>query len=82
MAADLQSASCRCNEYASAVLLEPRGFVMARWLEGGWPEPNRFWGELVEDSDGHPAILFENDWQRRTTEEKNPGLTFREHPPK
>ena len=70
------------DEYASAVLLEPRGFVMARWLEGGWPEPNRFWGELVEDSDGHPAILFENDWQRRTTEEKNPGLTFREHPPK
>ena len=70
------------DEYASAVLLEPRSFVMARWLEGGWPEPSRFWGELVEDGEANPAILFENDWQRRTTAEKNPGLTFLEHPPK
>ncbi len=70
------------DEYASAVLLEPRNFVMARWIEGGWPEPSRFWGELVEDNETHPAILFENDWQRRTTAEKNPDLTFLEHPPK
>ncbi|HJW09185.1 MAG TPA: peptide chain release factor 3, partial [Holophagaceae bacterium] len=57
------------DEYACAVLLEPRSFQMARWLKGGWPEPNKFWGELVEDVDGNPAILFENDWQRRTTAE-------------
>ena len=68
------------DEYACPVMLEPRGFQMARWLEGGWPEPSRFWGELVEDVDGNPAILFENDWQRRTTAEKNPGITFMEHP--
>ncbi len=37
-------------------------------------------GELVEDADGNPAILFENDWQRRTTAEKNPDLTFLAHP--
>ena len=70
------------DEYACPVLLEPRGFQMARWIEGGWPEPSRFWGELVEDSEGNPAILFENDWQRRTTAEKCPGLVFLEHPPK
>jgi peptide chain release factor 3 len=70
------------DEYACPVLLEPRGFQMARWLEGGWPEPSRFWGELVEDGEGRPAILFENDWQRRTTAEKCPGITFLEHPPK
>ena len=70
------------DEYACPVLLEPRGFQMARWIEGGWPEPSKFWGELVEDSEGNPAILFENDWQRRTTAEKSPGLTFLEHPPK
>ncbi|HJU82996.1 MAG TPA: peptide chain release factor 3 [Holophagaceae bacterium] len=70
------------DEYASAVLLEPRSFQMARWLKGGWPEPNKFWGELVEDADGNPAILFENDWQRRTTAEKCPGLEFLEHPPR
>jgi peptide chain release factor 3 len=70
------------DEYACPVLLEPRGFQMARWIEGGWPEPSRFWGELVEDSESNPAILFENDWQRRTTAEKCPGLTFLEHPPK
>ncbi len=69
------------DEYACPVLLEPRGFQMARWLEGGWPEPSRYWGELVEDGEGRPAILFENDWQRRTTAEKCSGLTFLDHPP-
>jgi peptide chain release factor 3 len=64
------------------VLLEGRSFQMARWLEGGWPEPSRYWGELVEDTEGNPAILFENDWQRRTTTEKCPGIKFLEHPPK
>ena len=68
------------DEYACQVLLEPRGFAMARWLQGGWPEANRYWGELVEDADANPAILFENDWQRRTTAEKNPDLIFLEHP--
>jgi peptide chain release factor 3 len=68
------------NEYACPVIMEPRNFQMARWLQGGWPEPSRFWGELVEDSDGNPAILFENDWQRRTTAEKNPDLVFLDHP--
>ena len=70
------------DEYACPVLLEPRGFQMARWITGGWPEPSRYWGELVEDVEGNPAILFENDWQRRTTAEKSPELTFLEHPPK
>lgn len=70
------------DEYACPVLLEPRSFQMARWLEGGWPEPSRYWGELVEDGEGRPAILFENDWQRRTTAEKSPGLMFLEHPPR
>ena len=68
------------NEYACPVLMEPRSFQMARWLQGGWPEPSRYWGELVEDADGQPAILFENDWQRRTTAEKSPELTFLDHP--
>jgi peptide chain release factor 3 len=68
------------NEYACPVIMEPRGFQMARWLQGGWPEPNHYWGELVEDSDGRPAILFENDWQRRTTAEKSPEITFLEYP--
>lgn len=67
------------TEYACPVIMEPRSFQMARWLQGGWPEPSRFWGELVEDADGNPAILFENDWQRRTTKEKNPDLTFLDH---
>ncbi len=70
------------DEYACPVLLETRGFQMARWIEGGWPEPSRYWGELVEDTEGNPAILFENDWQRRTTAEKCPDLTFLVHPPK
>ena len=68
------------NEYACPVIMEPRSFQMARWLQGGWPEPSRYWGELVEDADGQPAILFENDWQRRTTAEKSPELAFLDHP--
>jgi len=70
------------DEYACSVLLEPRGFQMARWIHGGWPEPSKYWGELVEDGEGNPAILFENDWQRRTTAEKCPGLEFLLHPQK
>ena len=70
------------DEYACPVMMDLRNFQMARWLTGGWPEPSKFWGELVEDGDGNPAILFENDWQRRNTAEKCPGLEFLEHPPK
>ncbi len=70
------------GEYACTVILEPRNFQMARWLKGGWPEPSTYWGELVEDGETNPAILFENDWQRRTTAEKNPGLEFLAHPSK
>lgn len=68
------------EEYACPVLLEPRNFQFARWLVGGWPEANKYWGELVEDSDGNPAILFENDWQRRTTADKCPNVDFLLHP--
>jgi peptide chain release factor 3 len=68
------------DEYACQVILEPRAFQMARWLKGGWPEPAKYWGELVEDVDGNAAILFENDWQRRTTAEKSPQLEYLEHP--
>jgi len=68
------------DEYSCPVSLESRNFRLARWLLGGWPEPNKYWGELVEDSDGNPAILFENDWQRRTTADKNPLLEFLLHP--
>jgi peptide chain release factor 3 len=68
------------DEYSCPVSLDGRNFQMARWLLGGWPEPNKYWGELVEDADGNPAILFENDWQRRTTAEKNPALDFLLHP--
>jgi peptide chain release factor 3 len=69
------------DEYACPVLLEGRNFQMVRWLSGTWPESNKYWGELAEDGDGNPAILFENDWQRRTTAEKNPSLEFLLHPP-
>jgi peptide chain release factor 3 len=68
------------DEYSCPVLMEARNFQMARWLLGGWPEPNKYWGELVEDGDGNPAILFENDWQRRTTAEKNPSIELLLHP--
>jgi len=70
------------DEYACPVMMDPRAFQMARWITGGWPEPNKYWGELVEDADGNAAILFENDWQRRTTAEKSPQLTYLEHPPR
>jgi peptide chain release factor 3 len=70
------------DEYACPVMMDPRGFQMARWIQGGWPETSKYWGELVEDVDGNAAILFENDWQRRNTAEKCPGLAFLEHPPR
>ncbi len=42
------------EEYGCAVLLEPRGFQMARWLQGGWPEPSRYWSELSRTARATP----------------------------
>lgn len=70
------------DEYACSIVLEPRNFRSIRWFNGGSLLPNSYWGELVEDSDGNSAILFENDWQCRTTIEKNPHVTFSDVPAK
>jgi peptide chain release factor 3 len=68
------------DEYACQIILEPRNFQTAYWIYGNPLLNNNYWGELVEDSDHNPAILFENDWQYRTTVEKNPSTTFLSHP--
>jgi peptide chain release factor 3 len=68
------------DEYACQVILEPRNFQAVRWLHGDSLLLNSYWGELVEDTDGNSAILFENSWQHRTTLEKNPSTVFSDHP--
>ena len=68
------------DEYACQITLEPRSFQAAYWTNGDPLLPNSYWGELVEDSDGNSAILFENNWQYRTTVEKNPSTIFSDHP--
>lgn len=68
------------NEYACKIILEPRSFKIARWYEGDELSRNSYWGELVKDIDGNSVILFENDWQCRTTIEKNKNINFTERP--
>ena len=69
------------DEYDCQIILEPRSFHTVRWFNGDSLVPNSYWGELVDDYDGNNALIFENDWQHRTTVEKNPFTIFLDHPP-
>jgi len=58
------------NEYGVESILEPIGFTLARWAEGGWEEVDKadadgklFGTMIVQDRWGRPVLLFRNDWK-------------------
>ena len=58
------------NEYGVESLLEPIGFTLARWAEGGWDAVDKadqdgklFGTMIVQDRWGRPVLLFRNDWK-------------------
>lgn len=58
------------NEYGVDSTLEPMGYTLARWAEGGWDAVDKadadgklFGIMIVQDRWGRPVLLFRNDWK-------------------
>ncbi|NEQ29517.1 MAG: peptide chain release factor 3 [Leptolyngbya sp. SIO4C5] len=66
------------NEYNVETLLEPLGFSLARWVDGGWEALEKvgrlFNTATVKDSWGRPVLLFRNEWNCQQVEGEHPEL--------
>ena len=58
------------NEYKVESTLEPIGYTLARWADGGWDAVDKadadgklFGTMIVQDRWGRPVLLFRNDWK-------------------
>jgi peptide chain release factor 3 len=58
------------NEYKVKSILEPLGYSMARWADGGWDAVNKadadgklFGIMVVQDRWNRPVLLFRNEWK-------------------
>ena len=73
------------NEYGVETLLEPLGFSVARWVEGGWEALNKvgrlFNTAAAKDSWGRPVLLFRNEWNCQQVEGEHPELKLRKVAP-
>lgn len=67
------------NEYGVESQLEPIGYTLARWADGGWDAVDKadkdgklFGLMIVQDRWKRPVLLFRNDWKAQgvTDEEK------------
>ena len=54
------------NEYGVETRLEPMGYQVARWVDGGWPALEQigriFNCKTVQDAWQRPVLLFKNTW--------------------
>ncbi len=70
------------SEYKVEIRLERLPFSYARWVMGDKKEMDAFTRtqrNLVKDRDDRLVVLFENDFQMRTAQDKYPNLTFLEN---
>jgi peptide chain release factor 3 len=58
------------NEYGVESIMEPLGYTLARWADGGWDAVDKADAEgklfgilVVQDRWGRPVLLFRNDWK-------------------
>ncbi|HLV61421.1 MAG TPA: peptide chain release factor 3 [Fredinandcohnia sp.] len=66
------------HEYGVEVKLERLGLSQARWIGNEDPEKaaRKVVGLHVEDTEGHPVVLFRNDWELGHAERENPDVIF------
>lgn len=78
------------NEYKVESLMEPLGYSLARWVDGGWDAVDKadadgklFGIMIVQDRWRRPVLLFRNDWKAAslTEEEKDLQLKPWSQPP-
>lgn len=65
------------NEYKVESLMEPLGYTLARWADGGWDAVDKadadgklFGIMIVQDRWGRPVLLFRNDWKATSLAEE------------
>lgn len=61
------------NEYKVESLMEPLGYTLARWADGGWDAVDQadadgklFGIMIVQDRWNRPVLLFRNDWKAKS----------------
>jgi peptide chain release factor 3 len=68
-------------EYNVELRFSPIDLKVARWPKGKW-SPSDFQHltsiKLLEDSEGHPVLLFDNQYSMRWIQERHPGLELAE----
>lgn len=78
------------SEYGVQSIMEPIGFTLARWAEGGWDTVDKadkdgklFGTMIVQDRWKRPVLLFRNDWKAQglADEEKDLKLMPWSKPP-
>jgi len=66
------------SEYGVETRLEPMGYQVARWVNGGWPaleEVGRIFNcKTVQDAWLRPVLLFKNEWNLNQLKEDHPGM--------
>ncbi len=73
------------REYGVKVRLETLPFHCARWVTGTEERIRRvgsaYGRRAVEDTDGHPMVLFDSEWSLQNTIKDEPELTFHDVQP-
>ena len=66
------------HEYGVPTRLEPMGYQVARWVNGGWPSLEKlgriFNCKTVQDAWTRPVLLFKNEWNLNQLLDDHPDL--------
>eukprot|EP00546_Thalassionema_frauenfeldii_P008568 CAMPEP_0178924146 /NCGR_PEP_ID=MMETSP0786-20121207/17155_1 /TAXON_ID=186022 /ORGANISM="Thalassionema frauenfeldii, Strain CCMP 1798" /LENGTH=528 /DNA_ID=CAMNT_0020598805 /DNA_START=300 /DNA_END=1886 /DNA_ORIENTATION=- len=72
------------NEYGVESLMEPLGYSLARWVDGGWDAVDKadadgklFGIMTVQDRWKRPVLLFRNDWKAAALSEEEKYLELK-----
>ncbi len=70
------------NEYSVDIIMESMPHRFIRWIEMDNYDPYRFSitmdSMLVEDHDGNPAIILQNEWSIGKVEDRNSGVVLKD----
>lgn len=70
------------NEYDVDILMQPLSYRYIRWIDAESFNPKKFSitmdTMLVENEEGNPVLLFQNEWSIRQVEDRNKGIVLHE----
>lgn len=72
------------SEYNVESMMEPIGYTLARWVDGGWDAVEKadaagklFGIMIVQDRWKRPVLLFRNDWKASSLAEEEKYLELK-----